>query len=362
MMPFIDLDNDFLTMEDLLFMAGASGENTEEAEAEGNPATFETDIAKPLVLLEVPFWPIQEGSGEPAPNNVRNISGISSINVNLSGVNMWNEQWEVGSINGSTGQNTPDSGSFRSTGYIPVIPYMQYYLYYELPGGATPSSNIRLFYYDRNKTFMSATWANKQAYTVPAGVYYLRFYGDSRFGAQNDHVSFNYPYTDTEYHAYDGNHVEVTLTDNGVIYGGSVDLVSGTMDVKYKMWTANTATMNRDSDNYPGWNQCGIKDVIGTGFDGTLYAGISDDHYMNCGTAMGANTDGNADNVFLSYSRYGKTEAEWKALALDVQFVYHLEIPETVQLPANVIQTLIGENVILTDTGGSNTVVYLKKK
>lgn len=75
---------DIITLMFLKAMS-ASEPETEEATASGNPATFTTDIVKPLSALSVTFAPIQEGSGDPTEQNIRNISGKSSIKVSVSG-------------------------------------------------------------------------------------------------------------------------------------------------------------------------------------------------------------------------------------------------------------------------------------
>ena len=64
-------------------MTGGEPE-TVEATATGNPATFTTDIAKPFKALSVSFLPVLAGTGDPAPDNVRTISGISSVTVGVS--------------------------------------------------------------------------------------------------------------------------------------------------------------------------------------------------------------------------------------------------------------------------------------
>lgn len=55
-----------------------------EATASGNPATFVTDVARPLKACTVSFSPVQEGSGDPSPENVRPISGWDGISVFVS--------------------------------------------------------------------------------------------------------------------------------------------------------------------------------------------------------------------------------------------------------------------------------------
>ena len=54
----------------------------------GNPATFTTRRVAPLQGLVVSIIPMQSGSGDPTPNNVRPISGYSSIDVYHAGADL----------------------------------------------------------------------------------------------------------------------------------------------------------------------------------------------------------------------------------------------------------------------------------
>ena len=56
----------------------------------GNIAHFETDIAAPIKSAKISFNPVQEGSGDPSPENVRTISGWSGVNITRCGKNLLN--------------------------------------------------------------------------------------------------------------------------------------------------------------------------------------------------------------------------------------------------------------------------------
>ena len=61
------------------------GGNLVEYSVTGNPATFTTDVARELTAFTIPFTPIQSGSGDPSPDNVRPITGITGLTVYHSG-------------------------------------------------------------------------------------------------------------------------------------------------------------------------------------------------------------------------------------------------------------------------------------
>lgn len=74
-------------LKNLLAVKAATGELPELTEytATGNPATFETNQSRLLTSFEIPFMPIQEGSGDPSPDNVRPIIGWAGITITANG-------------------------------------------------------------------------------------------------------------------------------------------------------------------------------------------------------------------------------------------------------------------------------------
>lgn len=71
-----------------LIMAHAlTGQKLVEQTATGNPATFMATAAKPLIQCQAAFSPVQSGSGDPSPENVRPITGWTGVNVYHSGEN-----------------------------------------------------------------------------------------------------------------------------------------------------------------------------------------------------------------------------------------------------------------------------------
>ena len=53
--------------------------------ASGSIATFNTDLSANLTDMKIHFHPVQEGSGDPSPTNVRPITGFDGITVYHSG-------------------------------------------------------------------------------------------------------------------------------------------------------------------------------------------------------------------------------------------------------------------------------------
>ena len=110
--------------------------------------------------------------------------GLNSFKVKSH--NIWDEEWENGNIDGTTGENTPDSTCIRSTNYINVTPGAVYYFCNK---GQTSYIAIRFRCYDENKTFVpdSVTRYWNNAITIPNGVHYIRFSCLSGYGTTYNH-------------------------------------------------------------------------------------------------------------------------------------------------------------------------------
>lgn len=147
------------------------------------------------------------------------ITGWTGVNVYRTGVNLWDEEWEVGDLNAS-GANTTANDRIRSKNYVPVKSGTTYYI--KAPYG------IWFWGYDENKAFVqrvpNTSSYNNQTITIPDGIYYLRFVVRSNYGTTyNNDISINYPSTDTDYHAYQGTTIPITFPDAaGTVYGGTL--------------------------------------------------------------------------------------------------------------------------------------------
>ena len=167
-------------------------------------------------------------------SNICPISGHTGAELIRTGnPQVWDEEWDVGSINDSTGQNQSGE-NVRSKNYIPIVPNMSYYFY------VGNGSAMRLFFYDADKNFLNYINTGSVSFTAPENAYYCRFRSFNVYGGTYlSDISINYPSTDHDYHAYDGDTYSVTFTDQGTVYGGTYDFVSGKLRVTWASLTLN---------------------------------------------------------------------------------------------------------------------------
>ena len=101
------------------------------------------------------------------PGELISVSGLQSHDT--VGFNAWDEEWELGSINSSTGNDTGSTSSIRSKNYIPVIPGVRYYI-------KTSGKTLGMCYYGANKEFLGYAAVSEGRRTFASNVRYIRFF------------------------------------------------------------------------------------------------------------------------------------------------------------------------------------------
>ena len=296
-------------------------------------------------------------------SNICPITGWTGAEVSRTGENVWDEQWELGSISNTTGENQISSTRFRSKNFIGVVSGESYYLKH-------PAVSLRVVYYKADKTFHSAlpTVTSSLAITIPANVCYMRFWQEGT--TYNNDISINYPSTDTAYHA---SHVVTKTypfpTPPGTVYGGSLTVNkdgTGVLTVDSARVLVSSLSWTYDSNNTRFSST--ITDVKQyssnrvTPYKGECFITVDDGRAIGNVPNFGIYGVANSKSVFVKDTddsdpavftqKYGTTA-----------IVYPLATPVSYNLSnLEVIQALSGTiNNVWTNTGGQSTVTYYKK-
>lgn len=313
----------------------------------------------PALSLVANIVPKQSGSGTPSPENVRPISGWTEVTVFDTGVNVWDEEWEVGLISAATGQNETNSNYSRTKNYCKVVPDTNYYI------KNTPSP-LYLREYGANKEYIRyAQIAGNNEITIPSDVYYIRFCWDGT--TYNNDISINYPSTDHEYHAFNPNSSTTTTSLGRTVYGGTVDVVSGVLTVTHAIVDLGTLLWSRKTDGvFYSWGlQNLVKAISNTtitanGVCSALQMGSYNAVYNNA-TLDNAIAVG-ADSQLGAHCSNYTTAADFKSAMQGVQLCYELATPQTYQLTPQTINTLSGVNNVWADSGDCSITYYADTK
>ena len=322
----------------------------------------------PLKSCVVSINPIQEGEGDPSPENVRPISGRTELNVSRTRFNMWDEEWEVGGIS-EYGNNTTSTANIRSKNYITILPSAAYYLY------VGSNVNMRYFYYDENKNFILWGDGNNVVRTAPKNARYLRFRMVQAYGTtyKNDIcINLSDPTKNGTYEPYEGNTYSVNWeTEAGTVYGGTLDVVSGKLMVDRAKTTldgTNTVANVVVKDGFTNCRISGYTPVAKNYATPTTYPkAVCSDAKVIAVYYAWQNQDIPTANSFTVNGSYigmsipgsfADADAIKAYLAThNVDVCYEITTPTEIQLTQQEVRTLLGVNNIWSD-GGDMAVEY----
>ena len=297
---------------------------------------------------------------------VQDLHGYDNPWVGGAGKNL--AYMEQGTLDMSTGVEVTSTTRVR-TNYIPVVPESVYIASSQDNNWAIRNGCV----YDANKNFIASQVypdPSNNRITIPSNAYYLRLvysHGDtSETCTPNDYwYQFELGSTATDYEPYSNicpisGHTEVDLDvkdgDNvtqqtyqvqigSTVYGGYVDLVSGvmTVDRKYKKGFTRGAT---DSSG-----KLYKIDELSDAVNVTSGQKVADLDESNMGIFLGldfarASTDFCLSHYTISFyvgGMIGK-ETELDALLPNLEIVYELATPQTIQLTPQQIEALVGQN------------------
>ena len=323
----------------------------------------------PVKSLKVTLEPIQSGSGTPSPDNVRPISGHTEVDTEVRGKNLLDPQTIVeGAFINPSGQEVTHASKAHS-GIIKVKPSTSYCLngfggisYYSILALDADKNPLPNWYGGASKSAPFVT-------TLPTTAQYvvLNFNID-----QLDTIAFYESTTVDGYIAYNGNTYTTTL--GRTVYGGTIDVVTGTL-------TVDKVFAQLDSETV--YNTAGAARVGG-------HWAVSITNVPNVSKAIKGNSSvissvSPPDMIYSSGAVTGfcKSLADYPIIILmdedsgldgsataqqinsavnswvhehTPQLVYELATPQTIQLTPQEVQLLLGTNNIWSD--GDVTLTY----
>lgn len=357
-----------------------------EKTVSGDVVSINDAVDAPVADLTAAIVPVQSGSGDPSPTNIRPISGWTECKVTRAGKNLFlfSDSDMTASLYGMTATFDRDTETFTVSGtetrgsaftllqnnsdyHIPKFTAGETYYLNILPmsGGVNNSVYFQISYKTKSNTNATlVTGYNSKQFTVPANFDYVyNIFVGIYAGATDVDYSFKVQIVSgsaaTAYEPYRGDTYTVAFGSSGTVYGGTLDVTTGTLTVTRVMLTKNTSTMD-NSENFPGWNNSGVKQIIGAGVNDRIIGAFSNISPMYASGGSGgihANTLGSNDLVYLTKTHFGKSQSEWIALAIDVQMIIPLATPIVYNLSPVEIRTLVGQNTVWADTGNV-TVTY----
>lgn len=333
-------------------------------EASGSIASFNDGAAMPLKSLKVSIEAVQAGNGDPSPTNIRPFTGWSAVNVTRSGINLWDEQWEVGSYSASTGEKTDANNRIRCKNPIKVIGGSTIYI-------SSANSNMRIYLYYPNgeyKTTPSALMDTE--YTIPDDVGWMTFNMATTYGTTyNNDVSINYPSTNTSYTAYNGQTYTTQLKDGQgnpmTCYGGQLVNVNGVQSLTNILGQQNMTNWNWVRESAGGGNyRFRSKSTVSSYYERQSTQGLSSAFKINRSPIGGVKIDNtlwvHSDGLVYIYCDTYTDVDTFKEFIKDVQLFLPRINPTQITQDSLPISSQSGVNNVWCDTGNIMECKYVR--
>ena len=349
-------------------------------EASGAVASFDDGADDvPVKSLKVSIDPVQSGSGDPSPTNIRPISGHTSATVTRTGKNLlkptlYNGQWgSTGGFASSANRitNTLDNTGFTDTPFLKAGTYTLSVANLQWCTAMTKDANGNII-----DNFATSWHTLPFTFTLTADGYFIftARRNDNADISSSDYIGqVEIGSTATAYEPYDGNTYITALGQT--VYGGTLDVVTGVLTVTWTSRTINGseswARENGSATHYKYYiNANDIGKPIGNNYkaEGTiicdkLITAVNSFDYTTDSIAVTAWANHPVDSNYLylivNNAAMGFDTADglkaWLA-SNPLQVAYKLATPQTINLTPTQVKTLLGYNNI--SSSGTVDVIY----
>ena len=325
-----------------------------------------------LSKCQINLVPVQSGSGDPSPDNVRPISGHTEVDLQVVGKNFL--PLPIAETKNGVTLTRLSDGSFKIEGTASAHTYFDsfvgdfnstYYAGYKFIFSVIGSFSGMSFRISGADRVYLQSFGTPDVFTTIADngsdLYFaLRIANGTAIptgGAIIKPMLVKPSETDPTFAPYLGHLYQVQI--GSTVYGGYVDLVSGVM------------TVDREFVSFDGTDVWTSSQTIGrfiyTASDGKLgtsaFAFTKTSHYH-----LGASTDSNVywcdnagNNLRIIFNTIYTSKSAWLSYLSNqygagtpLQIVYPLATPFTIQLTPQQIETLAGQNNLSTPLSGQS--------
>lgn len=334
--------------------------------ASGAVVSFSDGADLPLKSLLVDIEPVQSGTGDPSPSNIRPISGWSAVKVTRTGKNLLPMEIQSGSYgNGVTITVNPDlsitynkpNGNNWTTNALGTfwLPAGTYTLIED--DDSAQNGCISLKKLPSNTEIINTRWAKKQVFTLTETT---QIYADfSRASSATDLViKFMLFKGDTatasDYEPYNG--LEVAIDLGQTAYGGTLDPLTGVLTVDRAIVDLGTLDWRMSGSgntafHYANTSALGVATNISTTLN-YICSNYSIVAVSSGGTATGMAFT-SANQLRIRDATYASA-SDFKTAMDGVTLCYEVANPTEIQLTPQQIRSLYGNNTIFADTGDTS--------
>ncbi|MBP5668849.1 MAG: hypothetical protein J6X14_00890 [Lachnospiraceae bacterium] len=316
-----------------------------ETTISGNPLRFVTRKAQKAISTKITMFPIQAGSGDPSPTNIRPISGRTSVSLDGCGKNIFNESTIFHGHYSSTDGSLIENEIYR-TAIIDNLPAGTYTF-------STTLLNARLLRYWTNgeNTFINLDAQNYTVTTTVKSKFMICWRNASSTEITEEfNTQIEVGSTATTYEPYTPNTaMPLTIQFGETVYGGTLDVEKGEL-------TVDKVLLQNASTNWGFSNNVFVKELYDYDEDIIPLCNIYNPKSSAASVSQAYNKgdkticlkSGTAPRIYIRDDFYDNKEDFMRAIS-GIQIVYALATPTTISLTPEQVQLLKGANTLWTD-------------
>lgn len=329
--------------------------------------------AMPMKSIIAQITPVQDGSGDPSPENVRPISGWTGVKVYRAEQYQIIDAFEQGGIN-TTGKlpTVPSVNRSRSAEFFPITPG-KYYSAYVTHKSFSVDIQTRIRFYSQgtgDPTAVDTNLPDEYLSFQPNGFHFIapdaaryakivcRIGTEGTEDLHPDDIAFCVvAESDTI------EEVSVSFGDDpGTVYGGTLDVTTGELTIDKGFVLVGNSIYWADYASQDGFTISSPAMKLGNFLPGICnLAPVSSGNVANYGIRIGANNR----TIYWLHAKTVlgvSTPAELNAWFdshpdIKLEIVIPLATPQVYHLTGAQLATLLGENHVFADTGDI-TVTY----
>lgn len=363
------------TLKKLIWLKAAALSSAVQKIVSGAIVHIKDALAGPAQNVTIAIAPVQSGSGDPSPDNVRPISGWTGCNIYHTGKNLFPATLPDDRIAGQISSNgTIISATYARVFAIPCKQNTYFYFSQETTGtGLTVAFSDKLpvvgdsIAYQGNMTNRTEWELNSGSHTYLL----LAIANENQWQYFATHkLQIEIGESKTDYEApKDITTIPITFpTPPGTVYGGTLDVTNGVLTVTHKSVDMGDLSWSAASTRF---FSSGLASVVSIPANNDTTADLTCEVYkasnysaVYADTADGiisvvSTPAGSAGQISLrDRGASGKTGAEFRTYVSGKALVYPLAMPQTYQLTPQEVTMLLSNNTIWADTGDT-TLTYM---
>ena len=331
----------------------------------GDVASFLDGVDNvPVKSLFVNIKPLQAGSGTPAPGNIRAISGWTGVNITRTGKNLLpNKKYQHSATQVYLGGESSNE------------------IYQYLKAG-TYTLNVKCnveansYYHNSEESGNHYLGSGSNTFTLSNDGYYSFYVYKAGSLNASDITSWQLEFgsTATAYESYSGTIYTVAWeTDAGVVYGGTLDMMTGKLSVNRVTYTITSG----NTISYQGSGDTAYLDITVPTETNNNWRDVVCSHFESANIVAGGTTQGigcSGSRIYLRNSLFSNRTIfvswldEQSNAGTPLQVSFGLATPQVYNLNRREVATLYGINHIWADVGDvsveyrADHTIYIGKK